>query len=236
MFLKSSKKRILGFTLVELLVVISIIALLLAILMPSLSKARKSAQKVVCLSNMKSVGVVWNAYAGDNSDVIVPVNVEQEWFDRMPKYIFRDISLFRARWPEKPAANIFMCPANAVTYVYNYTVYATNYALNDRCGVQWSDRSVQYFPTKRTNIMRPSEKIIFSDAKVISATGVEYKYTNTWSDPAKAYIGVDYWIGRFHGKDGSNFMWADGHSSFENYSKWDARKSAGAKLWSLTIK
>ena len=44
-----------GFTLVELLVVISVIALLLAILMPSLQKARQTAQRLVCSSNMRQI-------------------------------------------------------------------------------------------------------------------------------------------------------------------------------------
>lgn len=51
-----------GFTLVELLVVISIIALLLAILMPSLQKAREQAKTVVCLSNAKQLGFSWILY------------------------------------------------------------------------------------------------------------------------------------------------------------------------------
>lgn len=57
-----------GFTLVELLVVISIIALLLAILMPSLQKAKKQAAKVVCLSNIKQWGLIINLYTEDNNN------------------------------------------------------------------------------------------------------------------------------------------------------------------------
>jgi prepilin-type N-terminal cleavage/methylation domain-containing protein len=56
-----------GFTLVELLVVISIIALLLSILMPSLNKARGQAQKIVCGSNLKQFGTICEMYLVDNS-------------------------------------------------------------------------------------------------------------------------------------------------------------------------
>jgi prepilin-type N-terminal cleavage/methylation domain-containing protein len=56
-----------GFTLVELLVVISIIALLLAILMPSLSAARQQAKKIVCSSNLRQQGIALYAYRSANN-------------------------------------------------------------------------------------------------------------------------------------------------------------------------
>ena len=61
-----------GFTLVELLVVIGIIALLISILLPSLSKARESANTVKCLANLRSLGQAINLYASDNKGCIVP--------------------------------------------------------------------------------------------------------------------------------------------------------------------
>jgi prepilin-type N-terminal cleavage/methylation domain-containing protein/prepilin-type processing-associated H-X9-DG protein len=54
-----------GFTLIELLVVIAIIALLLAILMPALSRAKEQARQTRCLANLKQIGLAMHAYAGD---------------------------------------------------------------------------------------------------------------------------------------------------------------------------
>ena len=57
-----------GFTLIELLVVIAIIALLMAILLPSLRKAKESAQKVVCTSNLGQWGKIWGMYLNYNNN------------------------------------------------------------------------------------------------------------------------------------------------------------------------
>jgi len=62
-----------GFTLVELLVVVAIIALLIAVLLPSLNKARASARSVVCMTNLHQIGVAVYSYAADNNGSVVPV-------------------------------------------------------------------------------------------------------------------------------------------------------------------
>src|SRR5690242_17637253 len=61
-----------GFTLVELLVVIGIIALLIAILLPALSKARKAANTAKCLSTVRQLGLAWQMYTQANKGKSIP--------------------------------------------------------------------------------------------------------------------------------------------------------------------
>ena len=130
-----------GFTLVELLVVVSIIALLISILLPSLKKAREQAKQVKCLANLKGIatgntiyGAEWNewfagspvttgqqlypksgaSWSGDAAAVNMPLDVVQIW-DWAGPVVGQTTNLHwnRAeRWRTSLVTGMFECPSN----------------------------------------------------------------------------------------------------------------------------
>jgi prepilin-type N-terminal cleavage/methylation domain-containing protein/prepilin-type processing-associated H-X9-DG protein len=75
------KRRSKGFTLIELLVVIAIIGILAAMVFPVFARARESARKAVCLSNVKNIALAVQMYLADNNDTLPPLESRQEVAD-----------------------------------------------------------------------------------------------------------------------------------------------------------
>lgn len=101
---KRTRKK--GFTLVELLVVISIIALLLSILMPSLAAVREQAKAVVCSSNMKSLMLILQLYSEDNAGKTA-LHINRK--NPLGRLFWTDL-LHHGRYVQND--EVFMCPTN----------------------------------------------------------------------------------------------------------------------------
>ena len=116
-----------GFTLIELLVVIAIIAILAAILFPAFAKARESARRITCVSNLKQIGTGILQYTQEFDEKLPPsergsnpagVNGTRVWPQMLKSYV--------------QETGVYKCPSNSGTNFLNSTggVYLNHYQAN----------------------------------------------------------------------------------------------------------
>ena len=112
-----------GFTLIELLVVIAIIAILAAMLLPTLQHAKEQSRGIQCMSNQRQMGVGWQMYAHENKDHVVLASADLGAVDSMNQYAWtqqtEDYSPSSYNWD--PHVDITVGPL--YPYINSFMVY-----------------------------------------------------------------------------------------------------------------
>lgn len=151
-----------GFTLVELLVVIGVIAVLIAILLPSLSRSRAQAQQVACASNMRQIGVAMLIYANENRGQLFPCDAGGA-ADFPPDGLQWFVFVLKPKVPSPVPQNsemwipkILICPAD-VDAANNHS-YMLNDHINER-QIRYGTRMPAGYSTTTVPLMgeKPNE-------------------------------------------------------------------------------
>jgi prepilin-type N-terminal cleavage/methylation domain-containing protein len=167
-----------GFTLLELIAVVATIALLAALLLPVLNKAKVKAQRINCLSNLRQLGIAWASYKDDNSDLLVesyPTNIEA-WVqgDMTKASDASNVALIQQGklYSYNQNAGIYHCPTDkGVTIDGARAPTVRSYSMN--CFMGYRDPRLASIPstaqdyvsffTKASEIAQPSQLWVLID-------------------------------------------------------------------------
>jgi len=172
-----------AFTLIELLVVIAIIALLAALLLPALARAKDKARATQCLANLRQWGLAYRMYADDNGDflprrgqgvqTLALITRPDDWFNALPLYLnspsYQQL-VVAGKKPEPGDHSVFVCPSacgvggSATSYSTGQAVDpdATNF-LSYGMNMNLSPWNLP-LPTKFGEVVQPALVVAMADA------------------------------------------------------------------------
>ena len=219
----NSRLKLLRFTLVELLVVISIIAMLASLLLPALSKAKEMGKRISCNNNLRQSGIAIVTYLGEQDGWFPGGGWQGEIREYLnPKYPLSTsdpATIPLMHCPSSPSSS--STSSFACTYWYNATPWI-NYTSHKFLGYY-----ERYRHTKLSEIRRPSNKIAMEDGFYIESPSKHGWYCYPDGTGTNSFANMS--VVSTHDQ-GANFLFTDGHVSWNSIRKENTSLPYGTRI------